>query len=142
MPPYPCIVKISSQVCICKHTVCYNGDIFIKEDYVKLSERFPSIDKLMLGRGVIANPGLVREIKTGQKITKEELRDYHDRLYVGYLADLGAEQDVLFKMKEVWFYLGNNFKESDKMIKKIYKAKKPAEYKTLVKEVWPQLDLL
>ncbi len=126
----------------CKHTVCYNGDIFTKEDYVNLSERFPSIDKLMLGRGVIANPGLVREIKTGQKITKEELRDYHDRLYVGYLADLGAEQDVLFKMKEVWFYLGNNFKESDKMIKKIYKAKKPAEYKTLVKEVWPHLDLL
>lgn len=126
----------------CKHTVCYNGDIFTKEDYVNLSERFPSIDKLMLGRGVIANPGLVREIKTGQKITKEELRDYHDRLYVGYLADLGAEQDVLFKMKEVWFYLGNNFKESDKMIKKIYKAKKPAEYKMLIKEVWPHLDLL
>ena len=126
----------------CKHTVCYNGNIFTKEDYVNLSEQFPSIAKLMLGRGVIANPGLVREIKTGQKITKEELRDYHDRLYVGYLADLGAEQDVLFKMKEVWFYLGNNFKESDKMIKKIYKAKKPAEYKTLIKEVWPHLDLL
>ena len=126
----------------CKHPVCYNGDIFMEWDYVNLLKSFPEVDTIMLGRGVISNPGLVREIKTGQKITKEELRDYHDRLYAGYLADLGAEQDVLFKMKEVWFYLGNNFKEPDKMIKKIHKAKKPLEYKTLIKEVWPYLDLI
>ncbi len=126
----------------CKHPVCYNGDIFIIGDYVNLSERFPQIDKIMLGRGVIANPGLVREIKTGQKIIKEELREYHDRLYAGYLADLVAEQDVLFKMKEVWFYLGNNFKESDKIVKKVCKTKKPEDYKSLIKEVWPALEMI
>ncbi len=126
----------------CKHEVCYNGDIFTMEDYIKLTERFPAVDKIMIGRGVIANPGLVREIKTGQKITKEELRDYHDRLYAGYLADLGTEQDVLFKMKELWFYLGCNFKDPDKIIKKLHKAKKPEEYKALLKEVWPMLEMI
>ena len=126
----------------CKHEVCYNGDMFTKEDYVNLARRFPTVDKIMIGRGVIANPGLVREIKTGQKITKEELREYHDRLYEGYLADLGAETDVLYKIKEMWFYMGDNFKDSDKMIKKLYKAKKPAEYKSLMKEVWPVLELM
>lgn len=124
-----------------KHEVCYNGDIFTKEDYVNLTRQFPTVDKIMLGRGIIANPGLVREIKTGQKITREELREYHDRLYAGYLADLGAEQDVLFKMKELWSYLGDNFKDADKIIKKLYKAKRPAEYKALIKKVWPQLEL-
>ncbi len=126
----------------CKHEVCYNGDIFTKEDYVNLTTRFPQVDKIMLGRGIIANPGLVREIKTGQKITKEELKEYHDKLYAGYLADFGAEKDVLFKIKEMWFYMGDRFKDSDKMLKKLYKAKKPEEYKALLKEVWLMLELI
>ncbi len=124
----------------CKHSVCYNGDIFSVEDYAKLTAQFPQIDKIMLGRGVITNPGLVREIKNGVKITKEELRQYHDSLYAGYLQDLGAETDVLFKMKEVWFYLGSNFQEGDKIIKKVHKAKKPIEYKAVIKEIWPILE--
>lgn len=126
----------------CKHSVCYNGDIFSVEDYVKLTTQFPQIDKMMLGRGVIANPGLVREIKTGCKITKEELHQYHDALYAGYLQDLGAETDVLFKMKEVWFYLGTNFQNGDKIIKKVCKAKRPDEYKKILKEIWPILEMM
>lgn len=127
---------------MCKHSVCYNGDIFSADDYINISKRFPSVDKMMLGRGVIANPGLVREIKTGCKITKEELRQYHDALYAGYLQDLGAETDVLFKMKEVWFYLGTNFRNSEKVIKKICKAKRPDEYKAVLKEIWPILEMM
>lgn len=126
----------------CKHPTCYNGDIFTKEDYENLIKRFPNVDKVMLGRGVIANPGLVREIKTGQKIRKAELRQYHDALYAGYLKDLGAEADVLFKMKEVWFYLGTNFREADKIIKMVHKAKKPEEYKAVQGEIWTVLELL
>lgn len=126
---------------VCKHSVCYNGDIFKKEDYVNLKTQFPQIDKIMIGRGIIANPGIVREMKTGQKIIKEELRQYHDLLYDTYLQDLGAEKDVLFKMKEVWFYLGTNFKDSDKIIKKIHKAKQPEEYKTVIREIWPILKV-
>ncbi len=137
-PDYDTFAKALEQ---CKHEVCYNGDIFIKEDYVNLMERFPDIDKIMLGRGVIANPGLVREIRTGEKITKEELRLYHDKLYEGYLADLGAEKDVLYKMKEMWFYLGTSFINSEKALKRIQKAKQPTEYKTVIKELWPLLEV-
>lgn len=126
----------------CKHSVCYNGDIFSVEDYAKFTAQFQQIDKIMLGRGVITNPGLVREIKTGVKITKEELHRYHDALYAGYLQDLGAETDVLFKMKEMWFYMGTIFQDSDKIIKKVRKAKKPAEYKAVIKEFWPALKMI
>ena len=126
----------------CKHSICYNGDIYTKKDYVNLLKRFPKLDKVMIGRGVVANPGLLREMKTGQCITKEELKRYHDALYAGYLADLGAETDVLFKMKELWFYLGRNFADSDKLIKKLHKAKKPEEYKAFLKEIWPMLEMV
>ncbi len=127
---------------MCKHSVCYNGDIFSADDYINISKRFPAVDKVMLGRGIIANPGLVREIKNGQKITKEELHQYHDALYTGYLADLEAEQDVLFKMKEVWSYLGTNFVDSNSVIKKVCKAKRPEGYKTILKEIWPTLEMI
>ncbi len=122
----------------CVHPVCYNGDIWTAEDYAALVEKFPNLGRIMLGRGVIANPGLVREIKTGQKVKKEELYAYHDALYEGYLADLGAEKDVFFKMKELWFYLGRNFAESEKAVRAIQKAKKAEEYKDAVRALFAQ----
>lgn len=120
----------------CKHPVCYNGDIWNVQDYHFLTERFPTLSRVMIGRGVIANPGLIREIKTGQKVTKEELRQYHDALYAGYLADLGAEKDVFYKMKELWFYLGRNFAEADRAIRNVQKAARPEAYKDAVREVF------
>lgn len=36
--------------------------IFTKEDYENISKRFPKIDGVMLGRGVLANPGLLSVI--------------------------------------------------------------------------------
>lgn len=119
-----------------KHPVCYNGDIWNVQDYHLVTERFPTLSRVMIGRGIIANPGLIREIKTGQKVTKEELRRYHDALYDGYLADLGAEKDVFYKMKELWFYLGRNFADADRAIRNVQKASGPKVYKAAVREVF------
>ncbi|MBR4966225.1 MAG: tRNA-dihydrouridine synthase family protein [Lachnospiraceae bacterium] len=121
---------------VCKHPVCYNGDIRTVQDYRLLTERFPSLERVMIGRGIIANPGLIREIQTGQKVTKEELRRYHDALYDGYLADLGEEKDVFYKMKELWFYLGRNFEDADRAIRTVQKASRPETYKDAVREVF------
>lgn len=118
------------------HPVCYNGDIFMKKDYEIFVKKFPDIERIMLGRGVVANPGLVREILTGQMITAEELREYHDRLYTGYREALDGERDALFKMKEVWFYLGNMFAGADKFLKKIKKANRTEEYSAAVNKIF------
>lgn len=123
------------------HPVCYNGDIFTKADYDAFIKRFPFVDRIMLGRGVVGNPGLVREIATGQQISKQELQDYHDGLYAGYREALGNEKDVLFKMKEVWHYLGADFSDAEKELKKIRKAGKPEEYNVAVKRVFEDCEL-
>ena len=120
----------------CVHPVCYNGDIFTKEDYDVFCKRFPMVDRIMLGRGMVANPGLLREIKTGQTITTEELKQYHDRLYAGYREAMDCEKDALFKMKEVWFYLGKMFPESEKILNKVRKANKPEEYQEAVSRMF------
>ena len=118
------------------HPVCYNGDIFTKKQYEDFRKRFPSVERIMLGRGVVANPGLVREIVTGEKISGEELRAYHDKLYAGYREALGSEKDALFKMKELWSYLGKGFTGADKYLKKIRKADRPEEYISAVRGVF------
>ena len=120
----------------CVHPVCYNGDIFTKEDYETLHRRFPAVERIMIGRGAVANPGLLREIQTDQPITAEELKEYHDRLYAGYREALNSEKDALFKMKEVWFYLGKMFPEAEKALKKVKKANKPEEYQEAVRRVF------
>lgn len=120
----------------CIHPVCYNGDIFTKEDYERFHGHFPDVERIMLGRGVVANPGLLREIQTGQRIEEEELREYHDRLYAGYRETLNSEKDALFKMKEVWFYLGKMFPDAEKGLKKVKKANRPEEYREAVRRVF------
>lgn len=120
----------------CIHPVCYNGDIFTKEDCEKLCRRFSTVERIMLGRGVVANPGLLREIQTGQQIEVEELKEYHDRLYAGYREALNSEKDALFKMKEVWFYLGKMFPDVEGALKKVKKANRPEEYREAVRRVF------
>lgn len=118
------------------HPVCYNGDIFTKEDYEVFCNRFPKVERIMLGRGVVANPGLVRQIQTGQPITTAELKEYHDRLYAGYREALDSEKDALFKMKEVWFYLGKMFPDSEKELNRIKKTNRPEDYREAVRRVF------
>lgn len=41
--------------------LCYNGDLFTAEDIRRFQEEFPGETCVMLGRGLIQNPGLVSE---------------------------------------------------------------------------------
>ena len=51
---------------LCRMPVCYNGNLLTARDYAAFREQFPTVDRVMLGRGVIANPGLIRELCDGE----------------------------------------------------------------------------
>ena len=53
----------------------------------------------MIGRGLVLNPGLC-----SRKSTKEQFRTFHEKLLSGYLSRNLGDTNVLFKMKELWFY--------------------------------------
>lgn len=124
-----------------KNPVCYNGDIFNVKDYEQLVESYPSLQVVMLGRGIIANPTLIREIKNDDKLDKQKIREFHDAVYKGYQQILSGDKNVLFKMKEVWFYMINLFAESDKYGKKIRKTDKLQEYESIVSRIFQELDI-
>lgn len=124
-----------------KNPVCYNGDIFNVKDYTQLTENYQSLQAVMLGRGIIANPALIREIKNNDKLDKQKIREFHDAIYKGYQQILSGDRNVLFKMKEVWFYMIHLFAESDKYAKKIRKTDRLQEYESIISRIFQELDI-
>lgn len=112
--------------------LCYNGDIFSVSDFQLAQQRFPQISAVMLGRGLLANPALVREIRGGKPCTKEEFLSFHHRICHGYEEIMSGDRNVLFKMKELWAYWENLFEKEEKSLKKIRKANSLSEYHTAV----------
>ncbi|MGD1821638.1 MAG: tRNA-dihydrouridine synthase [Pleomorphochaeta sp.] len=105
-----------------KHEVCYNGDLFTVDNINEFVTNFPTINKIMLGRGLIANPGLVEEYKTGKPNNIEKFREFHDSLYKQYSEILYGERSLLFKMKDYWRVWKINFPENEKQVKKLQKS--------------------
>ena len=66
--------------------VIYNGDLFAASDAWEFLLADPGAAGLMLGRGVMANPALGRELAGGGGLTMEETIRFHDALLRGYLA--------------------------------------------------------
>ena len=59
-----------------KNPVCYNGDLRTVAEVKLLEERFPEEDAVMIGRGAVADPALLRKLRGGSGATKEELRAF------------------------------------------------------------------
>ena len=120
------------------HPVVYNGDIFTAEDYTRFTARFPECSTVMIGRGLIANPALAREIRGGAPLEKEELRRYHDAVYAALRQTLPGAAPLIGKMKELWFYMGGNFADADRFLKEIRKARDLVRYEAAVRTLFAQ----
>lgn len=118
-----------------KHKLCYNGDIFTCGDGAQIIKQFSSIDCMMIGRGIIANPGLVGELQGAEKISRRELKDFLMELCEAYSAVMSGERNVLFRMKEIWFYVMWQFPDQAKQYKKIKKAQTLREYNDIVNQL-------
>lgn len=115
--------------------VCYNGDLFSKELCKEFFKRFPQVERIMLGRGLLKNPALVQEIRGEGKLDREKFLAFHDALCREYEKVMSGDQNVLFKMKELWFYMGSLFEENKKAMKRIKKAQRLPEYQAAVREM-------
>ncbi len=115
-----------------KNPVCYNGDIFTAEDYQAFTADFPDVKTIMLGRGLITNPSLIHNISNHEKLNMELLKNFHDKVYEGYQKTLYGDRNILFKMKEIWFYMIWIFTNNEKYAKKIKKADKLSDYNEAV----------
>lgn len=116
--------------------VAYNGDIFSPADAQALTERFPDTRAMMLGRGVMAEPALARLLRGGAPSDVRELEEFHARLLDGYLRDMGDPVTAMFRMKELWGYMGKRFPNAAKPLKRLRKSRKLDEYSDAAREIF------
>ena len=120
-----------------KIPLVYNGNIYSISDYNNVCQKMgQTIDTIMLGRGILSNPSLLAELAT-----KTPTMDYakfwqlHDTLYHEYQQIMSPDINVLYKMKELWTYWRLSFDGVDRDIKHLLKAKKYAEYESILRNI-------
>ncbi|HBI47639.1 MAG TPA: tRNA dihydrouridine synthase DusB [Smithella sp.] len=125
-----------------EHRVVYNGDINSLEKLEMLSKRFRSIERWMIGRGLIANPFLAEKIKFNTEKPYDEkikiMRAFHDNLFDEYLKILSGPSHITNKMKEIWTYMGDFFENGEKIRKKINKTHHRDNYVDIVNKVFSE----
>lgn len=129
-----------------KRPLCYNGDIFTKESYEKLLARFPRLECVMLGRGLLSDPYLIGRLRgtelPEETLRREAIRAFHECLMEEYGEVLSCDRDLLYKMKELWFYLLDSFSDSEKARKQIRKCEKLSEYRIITEELFREHTVL
>lgn len=116
-----------------KIPICYNGDLKTPEDISQIAQE-SGVEAVMLGRGLLAHPGLVRECTGKDWGGAERIQQFSDRLFEDYTVVMGSH-NAMFKMKEVWLYLGTYFAKSEKEIKPLKKAGTPVEMKNAIRQL-------
>ena len=100
-----------------------------------------TVNAVMLGRGLIADPALARKIRGGAPAEREELERFTQRLYREYQAAYGGRGQAAQRMKELWFYLIHLFDGGEKYAKKMRRVSHPEEYELLEAGIYRDLTL-
>ena len=122
-------------------SLCYNGDLTTANEIGIFRQRFPSVERVMLGRGLVGDPALAAKAKGVPAADRETLRKFHDTLYEGYAEAFDSRHNAMLRMKELWFYLIWLFEGQERLSKALKKAKNPAEYEVCVGTIFGELPL-
>lgn len=133
------LIAFEKLISLSKHDIVYNGDILSIEDFNKIKERFPNINKFMLGRGALRYPFLPSKIK-GFEIDKNEeikkLYEFHNLIYEYCKNTLSGEKHLYDKMKEFWTYMSYSFNLDEKAIKTIKKCQNTTTYLNIIDTIF------
>lgn len=121
-------------------SLCLSGGIPTAPQGQRLLSAYPSLPALMLGRGLVANPGLVSQLRGEPGLTKTQLYDFHGELFELTASRLGSPRSTMFRMKELWSYFILMFEDREKYQKQLRKAASLTEYSATVARIF-QLPL-
>ena len=116
-----------------KNPIVYNGDILTPEDAVKIMHEFPELHGIMIGRGALGRPSILKEIEDKEEWDEERrltsTLSFHKRLLDYYRENLiGGDHQVLSKILPFWEYSEQQI--GRKAWKAIKKASTMAKYQT------------
>ncbi len=121
--------------------VCYNGDIKSVSDFESIADKYPGLDAVMIGRGILTDPFLARKIKGGEGAVREEYLEYMESLLDIYSEKIGNDKFVLAKMKDLWNFAVNAFCGNEKGYKEMCKAVSVESYRVCMRQFIRNSDL-
>lgn len=117
--------------------LCYNGDLTCPADIRDLSQLFPQVGAVMIGRGLVADPGML----TPGGTTVQALEQFYEDLLQEYQTAFGGARNAMFRLKENWGLLIHRFEDSDKLWKQLRKTTDLQEYRALTQQIFHTLKL-
>ena len=120
-----------------KNPLCYNGNLRTAGEIDRFNKNYPGINAVMLGRGLIGNPGMLSPGGT----TPEKLDAFLGELMEEYTAAFSSARNAMFRLKENWRYLFCLFQPNDKLQKRLRKATTLTEYQTVTQEIIHNLPM-
>ena len=116
--------------------VCYNGNVNSLADAEKIAARFPSVQSVMIGRGLVADPGML----TGST-DRERLKAFLNELSDTYCTVFGSKRNAIYRMKDNWHYLIALFDGSDKLWKEMRKSTDYDRFMAIANEIITTLPM-
>lgn len=117
-----------------KNPLCYNGNLTSKA----ACDAFENIDAVMIGRGLVADPGMLLPGGT----TIDTLKAFHDALLEEYLVAFGGSRNAMFRLKENWSFLFSRFADCEKLAKRLRKTTDLFEYRAITAEIFATVPLM
>jgi tRNA-dihydrouridine synthase len=121
-----------------KIPLCYNGNLCTRDQITAFQEAFPEINAVMIGRGLIADPGLL----TAGGTTAAALECFHNALLEEYIQAFGGSRNAMFRLKENWRHWLCKFENSEKLGKRLRKTTDLEEFRQITGEIFLTLPIL
>ena len=121
----------------CKSPLSYNGDICSPEDIAAIEARYPRLERIMVGRGLVGDPGMLLPGGT----TADALEAFHTALMEEYVKTFGSERNAMFRLKENWHHLICRFDGGEKLYKRLRKTTDIQEFRSITTEIFRTLPL-
>ena len=118
--------------------LCYNGDILRPAQAEALAVQFPQVTGVMIGRGLIGDPGML----TPGGTTADALEGYLNELLETYLVEFGGSRNAMFRLKEHWGLLIRKFGGGEKLWKELRKTTDIGQYRSLTNQILHTLPLV
>ena len=116
--------------------VCYNGNICSLADAEAIAAEFPSVESVMIGRGLVADPGML-----SGGTDRETLRAFLNELSDTYCTVFGSKRNAIYRMKDNWHYLIALFEGSEKLWKEMRKSTDYDRFMAIANEIIATLPM-
>ena len=116
--------------------VCYNGNVNSLEDAKKIAAQFPTVGSIMIGRGLVADPGML-----SGGTDRETLKAFLTELSDTYCTVFGSKRNAIYRMKDNWHYLISLFEGSDKHWKELRKCTDYDRFQSIATEIITTLPM-